>query len=344
MRIALDAMGGDHAPFSTVNGALEFIRDCGNTPPFIDLYGPKNELQKIIDDSEIKTNFISIINCDEIIGPNEKSVRAFKEKPNSSLVQSVTAVKDGNADAIVSAGNTGALLTSSLFILGKIEGINRPALAPYIPTQKGGFILCDAGANADVKPKHLVHFGIMASAYMEFLIDIKNPRVALLNIGIESSKGNELSRQAYPLMEEHISNFIGNIESRYIMEDKADIIVCDGFVGNTVLKLIEGLIKHLFSWIGDSIKSNSTTYTKTTLLKPAFNDIKNVLDYEQHGSTPFLGVNGIVMKCHGSSSAKSIKSALKSAQIAYNENLIENIAKRISKHLINNDSKSVNEK
>jgi phosphate acyltransferase len=335
MRIALDAMGGDHAPFSTVNGALEFIRDCGKTPPFIDLYGPKNEIQKIIDNSEIKTNFISIIDCNEIIGPNEKSVRAFKEKPNSSLVQSVTAVKNNNADAIVSAGNTGALLTSALFILGKIEGINRPALAPYIPTQKGGFILCDAGANADVKPKHLVHFGIMASAYMEYLVDIKNPRVALLNIGIESSKGNELSRLAYPLMEEHISNFIGNIESRYIMGNKADIIVCDGFVGNTVLKLIEGLIKHLFSWIGDSINSNSTPETSAQLFKPAFNEIKNILDYEKHGSTPFLGVNGIVMKCHGSSSSKSIKSALKSAQIAYNEKLIENIANRISKHLIN---------
>ena len=329
-------MGGDHAPFSNVNGAIEFIRENGSDSPYIDLYGPKDELQKIVIDSGFISDQISFVDCTEIVPMNERSVKAFRDKPNSSLVRAVSAIKQGKADAIVSAGNTGALLTSALFILGKIDGINRPALAPFIPTQNGGFILCDAGANSDVKPKHLVHFGIMASAYMEHLVDIQNPRVALLNIGTEPTKGNELTRQSYPLMEEHISNFVGNIESRYIMENKADVIVCDGFVGNTVLKLIEGLIKHLFSWLGDSVKSNKTSKLASSFIKPAFNDIKSVLDYEEHGSTPFLGVNGIVMKCHGSSSVKSIKNALKSAAKAHNENLINDIAERISKHLITN--------
>ena len=336
MRIALDAMGGDHAPFSNVNGAIEFIRESGPDSPYIDLYGSKEELQKIVIDSGFTSDRIAFVDCSEVVPMNDRSVKAFRDKPGSSLVRAVYAIKEGKADAIVSAGNTGALLTSALFILGKINGINRPALAPFIPTQNGGFILCDAGANSDVKPKHLVHFGIMASAYMEHLIDIKNPRVALLNIGTESTKGNELTRQSYPLMEEHISNFIGNIETRYIMENKADIIVCDGFVGNTVLKLIEGLIKHLFLWLGESIKLNKSSKLKSLLLKPTFNDIKKLLDYEEHGSTPILGVNGIVMKCHGSSSIKSIKNALKSATKAHNENLINDIVERISKHLITN--------
>tara|TARA_S200000501_G_C20837182_1_gene749908 strand:- start:668 stop:1675 length:1008 start_codon:yes stop_codon:yes gene_type:complete len=329
-------MGGDHAPYSTVNGAIEFIQDNSLDSPYVDLYGNQDEIEKIIDKSGFSSDKITINHCTEMIDMDERSVKAFRDKPDSSLVRAVSSVKEGKSHAIVSAGNTGALLTSSLFILGKIKGINRPALAPFIPTQNGGFILCDAGANSDVKPKHLVHFGIMATAYMEHLVDIKNPRVALLNIGTEATKGNELTRQAYPLMEEHVSNFIGNIESRYIMEGKADIIVCDGFVGNSVLKLIEGLIKHLFSWLGDSINSKTTSKLASPLLKPAFQDVKNVLDYEEHGSTPFLGVNGIVMKCHGSSSVKSIKNALKSAAKACNENLINDIANRISKHLIIN--------
>ena len=336
MRIALDAMGGDHAPFSTVNGAIEFIRESGSESPYVDLYGKKDEIQKIIDEAGFSSDKLTVNHCSEVVDMHERSVKAFRDKPDSSLVRAVSSVKEGKSHAIVSAGNTGALLTSALFILGKIEGINRPALAPFIPTQNGGFILCDAGANSDVKPKHLVHFGIMASAYMEHLVGIENPRVALLNIGTEASKGNELTRQSFPLMEEHVSNFIGNIESRYIMEGKADIIVCDGFVGNSVLKLIEGLIKHLFSWLGDSIKSNTASKLASPLLKPAFQDIKNVLDYEEHGSTPFLGVNGIVMKCHGSSSVRSIKNALKSAAKASNENLIDDIANRISKHLLTN--------
>ena len=176
----------------------------------------------------------------------------------------------------------------------------------------------------------------MASAFMEHLKGKTKPNIALLNIGSEEQKGNELTKQAYPLIEKHIPNFIGNIESRYILDGKADIIICDGFVGNTILKLIEGMIKHIFSWINDSIQKKSSSKLVAPMIKPIFKDLKSNLDYEEHGSTPFLGVNGIVMKCHGSSSAKSIKNALISAEKAYYENLIENIAKRISNHLLLN--------
>lgn len=336
MRIALDAMGGDLAPVSTVQGALEFLKESNSDSVYIDLFGKKETIEPILAATDLDTSRISIIHCQDEVDMNDRSAKVFRDKPDSSLVKAVIAVKNKDADAIVSAGNTGALLTTSLFLLGKIEGINRPALAPFIPTQNGGFILCDAGANADVKPKHLVHFGIMASAYMVHLEGRSNPKVALLNIGSEKSKGNELTKQAYPLMKEHIPEFIGNIESRYILDGNADIVICDGFVGNTVLKLIEGLIKHLFVWINDSIQENTASKNAESLLMPALKNLKNSLDYEEHGSTPFLGVNGIVMKCHGSSTAKSIKNSLISATQAYNENLIDEIAERISHHLLLN--------
>ena len=336
MRIALDAMGGDLAPTSTVQGALEFLNQPNSETVNIDLFGDAETIQSILDSSELDTSRISVIHCTEKVEMNDRSAKVFRDKPDSALVKAVNAVKNKDADAVVSAGNTGALLATSLFLLGKIAGINRPALAPFIPTQNGGFILCDAGANADVKPKHLVHFGIMASAFMEHLEGRANPKVALLNIGSEKSKGNELTKQTYPLMEEHIPEFIGNIESRYILDGKADIVICDGFVGNTVLKLIEGLIKHLFSWINDSIREKASSKLAAPLMKPAFKNLKDSLDYEEHGATPFLGVNGIVMKCHGSSTAKSIKNALGSATRAHNENLIEEIAERVSHHLLLN--------
>ena len=217
--------------------------------------------------------------------------------------------------------------------MGKIPGIKRPALAPFIPTKNDGFILCDAGANSDVKPQHLVQFALMASAYMEQINGRKNPRVALLNIGSEEGKGNEFTSTAYPLLKEHISNFIGNIESRYILEGKADIVVCDGFTGNIVLKLTEGLIKHMMGWAKDSIKAHPISRVAAPLFYPVFNDIRKSFDYEEHGGTPFLGVNGLVFKCHGASKNKAIKNALFAIQTACSEKLIQNIATELGKHL-----------
>ena len=251
---------------------------------------------------------------------------------DSSLVKSIQLVKDGEAQAAVSAGNTGALLTSSLFLIGKIPGIRRPAFAPFIPTNNGGFILCDAGANADSKPQHLVQFALMASAYIEHLKNRPNPKVALLNIGREENKGNELMSNAYPMLKTHVRNFIGNIESRYILEGKADVVICDGFTGNIVLKLTEGIISHLMGWIQERIKVHSADNDISSIITPVFTDIKNTLDHEEHGATPLLGINGVVMKCHGSSSERGIKNSIIAAQKTVEGKLIDGIADRLSRH------------
>jgi glycerol-3-phosphate acyltransferase PlsX len=239
-------------------------------------------------------------------------------------------VKSGDADCIISAGNTGALLSSSLFLLGKINGIRRPAFAPYIPTDSGGLILCDAGANADARPQHLVQFALMASAYLEHVDQIPNPRVGLLNIGTEENKGNELTRTSYSLLKEHIDNFIGNVESRYMLSGGVDVLVCDGFTGNVALKLIEGLFKNVSHWLQSSV---ANTNEDDSIILSILADLKNKFDYEEYGGTPLLGINGIVMKCHGSSSKLSIRNTIQAVKKFHNENLIGDIADRLSKHM-----------
>ena len=211
MKIALDVLGGDNAPLSTIKGAFLYLDEQGDSAAELILLGDKTQIESTIQKISRNKSDIIIHHTTEIVGMNERSSRIFREKPDSSLVKSIQLVRDGEAQAAVCAGNTGALMASSLFLIGKIPGIRRPAFAPFIPTNKGGFILCDAGANADTKPHHLVQFALMASAYMEHLENRNNPRVALLNIGLEENKGNELTINAYPMLKEHISNFIGNI-------------------------------------------------------------------------------------------------------------------------------------
>ena len=332
MRIALDTLGGDNAPLSTIEGAFDYLDEQGDSASELILLGDKTQINYHIQKLSRDKSDITIIHTTEKIGMNERPSRIFREKPDSSLVKSISLVRDGEAHAAVSAGNTGALLSSSLFLIGKIPGIRRPAFAPFIPTHKGGFILCDAGANADTKPQHLVQFALMACAYMEHLENHQNPRVALLNIGLEENKGNELTINAYPMLKDHINNFIGNIESRYLFEGKADIVICDGFTGNIVLKLSEGVIAHLMGWIYERFDFHAPDKDASSICQPVFDDITTTLDHEEHGATPLLGINGVVMKCHGSSTAKGIKNSLIAAQKAVNKNLIADIATILSKH------------
>ena len=332
MKIALDVLGGDNAPLSNIKGAFAYLDQCGASAAEIILIGDKIQIESSIKDLSRNVTEVSIIHTTEVVDMNERASRIFREKPDSSLVKSIQLVKDGEAQAAVSAGNTGALLTSSLFLIGKIPGIRRPAFAPFIPTNNGGFILCDAGANADSKPQHLVQFALMASAYIEHLENRPNPKVALLNIGREENKGNELTTNAYPMLKKHVRNFIGNIESRYILDGEADVVICDGFTGNIVLKLTEGVIAHLLGWIQERIKPHTTNKDLASILTPVFNDITNTLDHEEYGATPLLGINGVVMKCHGSSTDRGIKNSLIAAQKALEENLIDGIAERLSRH------------
>ena len=305
MKIALDVMGGDNAPQSNILGAKTFLDSNKNTS--LILVGDKTIINDQLKEHNLSDHSkIDIHHASEVVTMNEKNPsKAFKSKPDSSIVQSVKLVKEGKADAVISAGNTGALLSSALFILGKIKGIKRPTLATYFPTRSGGFILSDVGANIDVKPIHLLQFAVMGSVYSKYVKNSKSIEVGLLNIGAEENKGNALTQSTFSLLKENINGFVGNIEPRYLFDRKIDVVVCDGFAGNIFIKLTEGLSAHLNSWINskDEIKSNSN-------LVSTIDKVFDNYNYESHGASPFLGVKGIVLKCHGACSDKSVTSAL----------------------------------
>ena len=325
MRIALDIMGGDNSPHSNILGAKLFIDSTPNSNTKIIFVGPEDIIKN--NTIDIDSNRFEICNAEEVVAMNEqKPAYAFKNKPNSSLVKSVQLVKNEAADAIVSAGNTAALLSSSLFLLGKINGIKRPALATYIPNKNNGFILCDVGANTDVKPIHLFQFAIMATDYIKYIRGIDSPKVSLINIGSEKNKGNKLTSEAYSLLSENLENFTGNIESRDLLNGITDVAICDGFTGNIILKLIEGSINHFYK----SLRADKNILESNK----SIDSIKNIFgkyDYEKHGASPFLGVKGIVLKCHGSCSEKSIKNALASSEIFYKNKIINKIENDLNK-------------
>ena len=318
-------MSGDKAPNCNIKGAIKFIKNPKSEDTKVVLYGTENILSNNAKLLNKYKDRISYCIANDIITMNDKPSYAFKNKRNSSLIKIIDDLHDKKVSGGVSSGNTGALLTSALLILGKIKGIKRPALAPFIPIEGSGFILCDAGANSTVKPENLFQFAIMSSAYLEHLGLNKNPRIALLNIGSEENKGNELTIESFKLLKDNLPNFIGNIESREIFNNKADIILCDGFTGNIVLKLIEGLIAKMIKRTLDSVDSHSLSKMAKPILYPVFRDIKKSYDYEEHGGTLLLGVNGVIMKCHGSSNEKAIENALLNTKTSINNNLIKDI-------------------
>tara|TARA_B110001454_G_scaffold217362_2_gene242521 strand:+ start:904 stop:1911 length:1008 start_codon:yes stop_codon:yes gene_type:complete len=333
MKIGLDIMSGDNAPLSNINGAIKYIDNPLSKDNEIILYGNENIIKNNSTLLKKYKKRISYTYTTSIVNMNDSHSYAFKNKRSSSLIKIIDDLKLNIINASVSSGNTGVLLASSLLILGKIEGIKRPALAPYIPVGKKGFILCDAGANSNVKPEHLVQFAFMSSAYLKHLGNINNPKIGLLNIGVEENKGNQLTKDAFSLLKNNFSDFIGNIESRTLFDNKVDIVICDGFTGNIVLKLIEGTIKNIVDNTMKSIDSHSLSKMVKPVLFTVLNDLKKSFDYEEHGGTPLLGVNGIVMKCHGSSNAKAIENALLNTQISHENNLLNNIKIALNKNL-----------
>ena len=326
-------MSGDNGPLSNIKGAINYINNPISKKNIVVLYGNENIYKN--NSNLIKNNKdrIKFVITKHIISMNDKPSIAFRKKRNSSLIKIIDDLSEKKIDACISSGNTGALLTSGLLILGKIKGIRRPALAPFIPIEKSGFILCDAGANANIKPHHLLEFGLMCVAYLENLGKISKPKVALLNIGLEENKGNHLTTEAYPLLKENISTFIGNIESRNLFENKADIVLCDGFTGNIVLKLIEGLVSNMINITLKSVESHSMSKLVKPILSPVFDDISKSFDYEEYGGTPILGLNGIIMKCHGSSNSKAIQNALIKTQIIHEMKLIEKLEKKLNRNM-----------
>ena len=274
---------------------------------------------------------IELLETPDIITNHDNPVEAIRKKKGSAAVMGMLAVRDKQADAFVSAGSTGATLAGGMFRLRCIDGIDRPALAPLLPNGKGYFCLIDCGANVDCLPHYLQQFGIMGSAYMQAVAGMETPRVGLANIGEEAEKGNALAKKAYPLLEEAPINFIGNVEARDITNDKADVIVCDGFSGNLILKFMEGVAGTLFSMIKKELMADTMSKIGALISKPAFKRVKKIMDYSEVGGAPLLGVKGVVIKAHGSSNAHAIACAIKQATNMINGNVVQIIEENIKK-------------
>lgn len=309
MRLAVDAMGGDNAPKEIVLGAMKAIANYNDI--HIVLVGDERKIREHLTNEER----IEVLHTEEVILGSDEPVRAVRRKKTASMVLAAQLVADGKADACISAGNTGALMAAGLFVVGRIEGIERPALAPTLPTIGGeGFLLLDVGANADAKPEHLVQYAIMGSIYSEKARGIKSPRVGLLNIGTEEKKGNELVRNTYELLKDANINFIGNVESRDLLDGVADVVVADGFTGNMVLKTIEGTAMSVFKMLKTALTSNFKSKMAAAVLKPDLAVLKNKMDYTEYGGAGLFGLKAPVIKAHGSSDANAVFNSIRQAR------------------------------
>lgn len=309
VRIAVDAMGGDNAPEEIVKGAVEAINKKSQIKVF--LIGKEDAVKEELKKYTYNKEQLAIVQATEVIATEEPPVMAIRKKKDSSLVKAMNMVKNGEADALVSAGSTGAILVGGQVIVGRIKGVERPPLAPLIPTVKGVSLLIDCGANVDARPSHLVQFAKIGSIYMENVLGIENPRVAIVNIGAEEEKGNLLVKETFPLLKNCSDiNFIGSIEARDIPYGKADVIVCEAFVGNVILKLYEGVGSAFLGKIKQGMLSSFRSKIGALLVKPALKKTLKSFDASEYGGAPLLGLNGLVVKTHGSSKAKEVTNSI----------------------------------
>lgn len=327
-KIAVDAMGGDNAPTEVVKGAIEAVNIREDIKVF--LVGLPEEIERELSAYTYRPEQIEIVPASEVIETAEPPVIAIRKKKDSSIVVALHLVKSGQADAFVSAGSSGAVLVGGQVLVGKIKGIERAPLAPLIPTRTGVSLLIDCGANVDARASHLVQFARMGSIYMEHVVGIQNPRVAIVNIGAEEEKGNALVKEAYPLLKECKDiNFIGSIEARDIPEGQADVIVCEAFVGNVILKLYEGLSSTLISVIKQGLMSTPVSKIGAALALPALKNTIKSFDASEYGGAPLLGLKGLVVKTHGSSKAKEIKNSIIQCVSFMEQNINDKIQKNI---------------
>ncbi len=315
MKIAVDAMGGDNAPEVVVQGALEAASKFGI---HVILVGHEASLKGLMG-TRMADSRISIHHCEDVVAMGESPLKALRNKKDSSIRVAFALAKEGHADAVISAGNSGATLAAGVLALGRIPGLERPAIASIVPTEKGPIILIDAGANVDCRPAQLFQFGVMAHAFGCSCLDMKKPEIALLNIGEEGSKGNELVRSTYDLFEKSTLNFVGSIEGRDLLTGDVRIVVCDGFVGNVALKLTEGAAEYMARLMKRELMRSFLGRIAFILGRKAFIRFTRELSYEEYGGAPLLGVKGIGIICHGGSSAKAICNAIRmAAQYAQN--------------------------
>ncbi len=321
MKLAIDAMGGDNAPNAIVEGVMKAVGAFSDLE--VTLVGNEEKIKPLLTDS----TRISILHTEEVIEGTDEPVRAVRRKKNASMVLMANEVKEGRADGCISAGNTGALMTAGLLIVGRIEGIERPALSPTLPTLDGkGFLFLDVGANVDAKPEHLLQYAIMGSVYAERVRGISNPRIGLLNVGTEDKKGNDLTKQTFQLLKETPSlNFIGNVESRDLMESVADVVVTDGFTGNIALKTIEGTALSVFTMLKTALTSNMKSKIAAGILKPQLKIIKQQMDYSEYGGAALFGLKAPVIKAHGSSDPNAIYNAIRQTRDMISNQVAEKI-------------------
>ncbi|AFS78644.1 fatty acid/phospholipid synthesis protein PlsX [Gottschalkia acidurici 9a] len=328
MIIAVDAMGGDEGLKVTVKGSIDAINELGVK---IVLVGKESLIKEQLNKYKYDVKNIEIVNADEIITNEDEPAMAIRKKKDSSMVVGLNLLKEKKVDAFISSGNTGALLSGGLLLVKRIKGIERPALATVYPTKKGVSLLLDVGANADSKPKYLQQFAIMGSIYSEKILNRKKPKVGLVNIGAEKGKGNDLVKETYEILENTEGiNFCGNTEGRDIPNGDIDVLVCDGFVGNIILKLTEGLGLSIFSMLKDTFMESTMSKIGALILKPGLKKFKKQLDYSEYGGAPLLGVKGAVIKAHGSSNDIAIKNAIKQAKLFVENGVIEKIEENIA--------------
>ena len=328
MRIAVDAMGGDNAPYEIVVGALDAVK--GNPDITVVLVGKEDEINRIIDEKTKDRTGIEVVNATEVIEFDDVPTKAVRSKKDSSLVVAMKLVKDKQADAFLSAGSTGAILVGGLFIVGRIKGIDRPALTGFFPNPKGYTVLLDIGANADCKARNILEFGVMGSLYAEKVLGIKNPSVGLLNNGTEEGKGNDLTKEAFALMKGSDQiNFYGNIEGRDMPAGTVDVAVTDGFTGNVVLKTTEGVASTIMKMMKDALMSSTKGKIAGAMIKSDMKALKDGFSADAIGGAPFLGVDGVVLKAHGNSRAIAITNAILQARRFKESNYIEELKAHI---------------
>ncbi|WP_294131567.1 phosphate acyltransferase PlsX [uncultured Clostridium sp.] len=329
MRIAIDGMGGDNAPQAVVNGVVQALNEFNDLEFFIT--GPEDIIKEQLKQENYTGDKITIVDAKEVISTNEHPVMAIRKKKDSSLCKALNLVKEKKCDAVLSAGSTGAFLAGCNFIVGRIKGVKRPALTPIMPGKNAPFMIVDAGANVDCKPEYLVQFAHMGREYYKGVLKAENPSIGLVNIGAEEEKGNELTKNTYQLLKnEEGLNFVGNVEPRDVTLGDTNVLVCDGFAGNTILKMYEGTASTLLKIIKDEILSSGVkAKVGALLLKPVFKSIKKKFDYKEYGGAPFLGVDGICIKAHGSSDGKAFKNAIRQSKQFYDSKVLEKIKEEL---------------
>jgi phosphate acyltransferase len=330
MKLAIDAMGGDFAPRNIVAGAVEALRD-NNRIDHLHLVGDQGRIEAELRTLGVSDNRIEIVHASEVIEMDDPPAQSVRQKKDSSMTRTIDLVKSGKADAVVSAGNTGALVIASHLKLRTLEGVDRPGLAALLPAPQNIFVLMDAGANLEPSPSNLVQYAIMGSLYSKQILGYKRPRVAVLSIGTEDIKGNDLTLEAHRLLKQTDLNFIGNIDGHDLFDNKADVIVTDAFVGNAVLKACESTARLISSWLKEELHKNPLRMLGAKLANGAFKSLKRKADPDEYGGAVLLGINGICVKAHGASSPKAIKNAMRVAtefvECQFNERIVQETRK-----------------